>query len=102
MQAALDEAGIELGITVPAVVEGVQVDRSDDDERGVTPQVLAVAGDPELFPQRTLSHRTLEVRPAVESGREPLDGMNDDELRDSAPAERNRERALERAPIDLG
>ena len=90
VQAARHDAGIELGLAVPTVVEAIQVDRPDDDERGITPQVLPVARDPQLVPEETPSERVLEVRPAVESGREPLDGMDGDEVRGSGSAERNR------------
>ena len=54
VQAALHDARVELGLAVPAVVEQVQVNGADDDERGVAAQVLPVARDPQLVPQRPL------------------------------------------------
>ena len=93
VQAALDEAGGELGLAVLAVVERAHVGGADHDERGVARQALVEGDAVELAPQLAGADGRREIGPAVDARLEPVDGVHDDEVGEVDAAQRDRERA---------
>ena len=104
VEAALDDPGVELRLAVAAVVEAGQVDGGHRDEAGVAAEVLLEADQEHLVAQRSRSQRVPQIGPAVEARREPLDGVDRDEVGDSScpaarlPATSRRPRAASRRP----
>ena len=48
-----------------------------------------------LFAQRTAAQRAVQIGPAIEARRQPLDGVDRDEMRDATAPQRGRQRPVE-------
>ena len=102
VEAAFDDAGADLGLAVAAVVEAGQVDGGHGDEAGVATELLLEADEEDLFAQRTATQRTVQIGPAIEARRQPLDGVDRDEMRDATAPQRGRQRPVEDGPRHRG